>query len=222
MSKGKLIVIEGAIDGIGKTTQFNLLKERLKKENINLINRHFPSYGKEQGRLVELYLSGQLGDKKAISPYEINSYYAIDRAITWRNELNQIYEKGGIVLLDRYTTSSLIYQSAFITDPIEKKKFIDYVSDFEYNKLLLPQPTKVIYLHGDFDLITDLRNKRQTNEGILNDIHENDLEYLKKVYESSLFVANYLNWDKIECTKNNELRTSEDIHEEVYNLIKKR
>ena len=33
---GKLIVIEGACDGIGKSTQYNLLKERLKKEGVNL------------------------------------------------------------------------------------------------------------------------------------------------------------------------------------------
>ena len=33
MKKGKLIVIEGACDEIGKTTQFNLLKQRLLDEN---------------------------------------------------------------------------------------------------------------------------------------------------------------------------------------------
>ena len=44
MSKGNLIVIEGACDGIGKSTQYNLLKERLKKEGSKVICHHFPSY----------------------------------------------------------------------------------------------------------------------------------------------------------------------------------
>ena len=32
MNKGMLIVIEGACDGIGKTTQFNMLIDKLKKD----------------------------------------------------------------------------------------------------------------------------------------------------------------------------------------------
>ena len=39
MKKGRLIVVEGACDGIGKSTQFELLKKRLnakEKERKNL------------------------------------------------------------------------------------------------------------------------------------------------------------------------------------------
>lgn len=32
MSVGRLVVIEGACDGIGKTTQYDMLSDRLKKE----------------------------------------------------------------------------------------------------------------------------------------------------------------------------------------------
>ena len=38
MKDGKLIVIEGACDGIGKTTQFELLKNVLKKRLYNPIS----------------------------------------------------------------------------------------------------------------------------------------------------------------------------------------
>ena len=41
---GKLIVIEGALDGIGKSTQFNLLKERLEKDGNKVVSHHFPTY----------------------------------------------------------------------------------------------------------------------------------------------------------------------------------
>lgn len=43
MQKGKLIVMEGAADSIGKTTQFVLLQEHLKQDGKNFIYHHFPS-----------------------------------------------------------------------------------------------------------------------------------------------------------------------------------
>ena len=45
---------------------------------------------------------------------------------------------------------------------------------------------------------------------------------MKKVYKSALFVANYLDWDKVECSENDEMRSIEDIHKDVYRLVKKR
>jgi len=116
MEKGKLIVIEGACDGMGKSTQFELLRKRLETDNLEIVHHHFPSYNTYQGRPVEKYLNGEYGNPKDLSPYFINSLYAIDRSITWMETLKQSYDEGKIILLDRYTTSSLIYQSALIED----------------------------------------------------------------------------------------------------------
>ena len=44
-----------------------------------------------------------------------------------------------------------------------------------------------------------MRNARKQNDGIMNDIHEIDLEYMRKVYGSSTFIADYLSWDIVEC-----------------------
>ena len=109
MKKGKLIVIEGSSDGIGKTTQFNLLKQRLLDENIKVESHHFPSYNTYQGKPVEEYLKGTFGKPDQLSPYFVNSLYAVDRAITWNIDLKKKFEQGDTILLDRYTTSSLIY-----------------------------------------------------------------------------------------------------------------
>ena len=94
--------------------------------------------------------------------------------------------------------------------------------DFEYNKLGIKEPNNVIFLYSSFDLITDLRTKRKINEGINKDIHEVDLEYMKKVYDNAMFTADYLNWDMINCEKNGNMRTVEDIHEDVYKLVKRK
>ena len=220
MITNKLIIMEGACDGIGKSTQFKLLRDRLIKEDNKVVTHHFPSYGTMQGRLVEEYLRGTFGTPKNLSPYFVNSLYAIDRKITWDTELQKEYEHGSIVLLDRYTTSSLIYQAALM-DEEEKKAFIDYVCTYEYEKLAIPKPDQVIFLQAPFEVVTKMREKRESNEGIMHDIHERDLEFMKKVYENAIFLADYLNWDTVECSTNNEMNTKEAIHEKVYQLINK-
>ena len=110
--EGKLIVIEGACDGIGKTTQFKLLKKYLEDNGYNVCSHHFPTYDSKQGKLTEYYLNGDFGNPNDLSPYLVNSIYAVDRAITWNDKLKEAYYSGDIILLDRYTTSSLIYQSS--------------------------------------------------------------------------------------------------------------
>lgn len=191
MKKGKLIVFEGASDGIGKSTQIELLRKRLESEGNVVVNYHFPSYGTYHGALVEEYLNGNLGSIDDLSPYFINSLYAVDRACAWHTNLKQLYEDGKMLLFDRYTTSSLMYQSAKIKDQDEKTAFLDYVSDFEYNKLDIQKPDIVIFLTAPFDMITEMRNGRVTNEGIQNDLHERDPQYLKEVYDNAMFVASH-------------------------------
>ncbi|MBQ8192507.1 MAG: deoxynucleoside kinase [Bacilli bacterium] len=219
---GKLIVIEGSCDSVGKSTQYKLLIDRLMKEtNNNIITHHFPSYGTYQGRPVEEYLKGNYGKISELSPYFVNSLYAQDRAITWISGLKQEYDKGSIIVLDRYTTSSLIYQSSVIEDEDERNTFIDYVHDYEYNKLGLPIPDLVIFLYADFEVAKALKEKRKNTTRCAEDIHEKDLEYLRKVSDTSVAIANKYNWHFIECT-DGMMRSIEDIHEDIYDAVKKK
>lgn len=219
---GKLIVIEGSCDGVGKSTQYKLLVDRLIKDNEKVITtHHFPSYGTYQGRPVEEYLKGNYGKISELSPYFVNSLYAQDRAITWVTGLKQEFDKGGIIILDRYTTSSLIYQSSVIEDLKEREEFINYIYDYEYHKLNIPEPDLVIFLHASFELARELKEKRKVNDGIKNDIHERDLEFMKNVSDTSISIADKFNWSFVECTQDNKFRSIEDIHEDVYKLVKK-
>lgn len=220
MNKGKLIVVEGACDGIGKSTQYDLLYNSLIKDTFKVTKHHFPSYGTEEGAPVEKFLKGELGSPKDLSPYLVNSLYAVDRAITWQTILKPDYEQGNIILLDRYTTSSLIYQSATIEDIEEKKKFLDYVTDYEYNKLGIQKPDMVIFLFAPFEIVTKMRNLRKQNDGIENDVFEKDIELMKKIYENAVFVANYLSWNIIDCANVNEMKSIDDIHQDIIKLVK--
>ena len=222
MENGKLIVVEGACDGIGKTTQYEILYKHLLSDGEKIVSHHFPSYGTYHGIPVEKYLSGDFGSPSELSAYFINSLYAVDRGITWYTELRQLYDDETTILLDRYTTSSLIYQSALIDDIDEKKEFIDYVTDFEYRRIGIKKPDNVIFLYAPFDLVTKIRNSRKENAGIVNDIHESNLEFMKKVYDSAMFVADYLSIDKVQCNDGDKMRDKNDIHEDVYSLVKSR
>jgi len=223
MDNGMLIVFEGASDGIGKSTQLKMLRNRLESEGNIIVDHHFPSYGTYHGALVEKYLSGDFGKIEDLSPYFVNSLFALDRACVWNTKLKPLYDEGKIILLDRYTTSSLIYQSAKIEDYENEVDFLDFVSDFEYNKLGIQKPDIVIFLTAPFNVITQMRNRRVQNDGISNDLHERDNNYLREVYNNANYVAHYFSWDRINCCdSNNNLRSKEDIHEEIYNLVKEK
>lgn len=219
MKEGKVIVLEGACDGIGKTTQFDLLWKHLEKDGIDVHHHHFPTYNTYHGAPVEKYLAGDFGEPSELSPYFINCLYAEDRAITWNIELKKKYEAGEFILLDRYTTSSIIYQSALIEDLEERKKFIDYIVDFEYNRLGIKEPDNVIFLYAPFDLVAQLRNQRKQNDGVTNDIHERNIDFMRKVYDNAMFIADYLNWNKVKCNDGDSMRSIGDIHQEIYNII---
>ena len=217
--RGKLIVIEGACDGVGKTTQYNLLKKYLEDKGYNVYNHHFPTYNSKQGKIVEEFLNGDFGSPDELSPYLINSMYAIDRAVTWKEELKEKYDAGNIILLDRYTTSSLIYQSCLYEKEEDKKEFIDFVLEYEYKKLGLQKPDKVIFLTGDFNILSEMRKNRKDYEGNSNDVFERDINLMKKIYDNSSFVAEYLNFDIIKEDNNKKLRSIEDIHNEIIKKI---
>ena len=221
MNQGKIIVIEGACDGIGKTTQYELLYQHLLADKNKVTTHHFPSYNVYQGKGVEEYLKGNYGKLDELSPYFINNLYASDRAITWYTKLKTAYEKGDTLFLDRYTTSSLIYQSAFFDNIEERTKFINYASDYEYNKLGMKEPDIVIFLTAPFELVNKLREERPDNAGIANDIYERNVKHMKKIYDNSLFVAKYLSWNIIECSENGKMKDINAIHNEIYELINK-
>ena len=211
----KLIVIEGVSDGVGKTTQIKELYNKLVESGKEVVYHHFPSYGSVGASLVEEYLKGNLGKREDIGPYAISSFYALDRFYAYHNELKKALNEGKIVLLDRYTTSNLIYQGSFFED---KDEFLDYVTDYEYNKLGLKKPDLVIFLKLDKSIAKELRKNRDT-DGVEGDINEKDTVFLDKVYDNSLYVADKYDFKIIECSKDGVLRSIEDISREIYSIV---
>ena len=213
-----LIVIEGVSDGVGKTTQINELYNKLINDGKDVIYHHFPSYGSIGASLVEEYLKGNLGKRERIGPYAISSFYAVDRFCAYHNELKEALDSGKIVLLDRYTTSNLIYQGSLF-EREKKDEFLDYITDYEYNKLGLKKPDLVIFLKLDKSIAKELRKNRDT-DGVEGDINEKDNVFLDKVYDNSLYVADKYDFKVIECSSDGKLRSIDDISREIYSIVK--
>ena len=51
------------------------------------------------------------------------------------------------------------------------------------------------------------------------DIHESDRAYLEKSYKNAFYVAKKFGWTTVSCVKNEEIRTVDDINDEIYNII---
>ena len=220
---GKLFVIDGT-DASGKQTQLKKLQERLKKENIEYKLVSFPNYESPSSSLVKMYLSGEFGkNAKEISPYIASTFFAADRYATFKKELEEFYNGGGIILADRYTTANMVHQAGKITDKEEREKFLNWLWDFEFNLYKLPVPTKVFFLNMPpkyaFELMKNRENKF-THEA-QKDIHERDENHIIDSYNAACEVAEKYNWTKIECVEDDRLRTIEEIHEDIFNEIKK-
>ena len=69
----------------------------------------------------------------------------------------------------------------------------------------------VMYTHYRPRTKTALFNCKEVDKALI--LYE---EYLNKAYENACYLINKHNWDEINCTKDENLRTIEDIHEEIY------
>lgn len=215
---GKLIVIEGT-DGSGKSTQFRLLTERLTQEQVAFQKLVFPQYAEPSSALIRMYLSGEFGSRPSdVGAYAASAFYAVDRYASYKKVWGDWYEKGGLVVSDRYTTSNAVHQSS--KEPPEKREdFLHWLYDFEYNKLGLPRPDLTIYLDVPTDFTEKMMRSREAATGSHADIHEQDMTYLATCREMGRAAAGYYGWTLISCVKNGKMRTIENIHEEIYRHV---
>lgn len=219
---GRLIVIEG-VDSSGKATQTKLLFDKLNKAGFSVESVEFPDYKSNSSALVKMYLNGEFGkNAEDVNPYAASAFFAVDRVASYLTKWKKHLDDGKIVIADRYTTSNFIHQAAKISDCKEKDKFLDWVSDFEYNKLGLPAPDLTIFLDMPVAqakiLMANRLNKIDNSQTL--DIHESDTEYLEHSYKNAHYVADKFGWHKILCVKDEKVRSIEDISEEILSAVK--
>ena len=216
---GKLIVLEGT-DGSGKSTQFARLKARLEEQGVPFLCLKFPQYEEESSALIRMYLAGQFGSKPSdVNGYAASAFYAVDRYASYKKVWGEWYEGGGLVLADRYTTSNAVHQASKVP-PEEREAFFRWLYDFEYGKLGLPRPDRVLYLDVPTDATVHMLRAREAATDTHADIHERDTAYLRACRESAAQAAEVLGWYRVACVREGALRSIEDIHQEIWQQVR--
>lgn len=216
---GKLIVIEGT-DGSGKSTQFKALTQRLRREGQEFKTLVFPQYSEPSSALIRMYLGGEFGTKPSdVNAYAASAFYAVDRYASYKKDWGTWFEEGGLIVSDRYTTSNAVHQAS--KEPKEKQgEFLKWLYEFEYDKLGLPRPDLTIYLDVPTAFTEQLMRRREAETNTHADIHEQDMAYLATCRETGRTAAKFYGWHIIECVRDGKMRSVEDIHEEIYRLVK--
>lgn len=196
--KNMLIVIDG-LDGSGKTTQFDIIKDKLSQEyTVKAIS--FPDYDKPSSTLVKMYLSGEISENAAdINAYAASSFYAVDRYISYKKYWEDNYKNGELILAGRYVTSNAIHQMSKLPEN-EWDSYLEWLEDYEYSKLGLPRPDRVIFLDMPIEISQRLMSERYKGDESKKDIHEANVEYLKICRRSALYAAKKLGWCVVPCS----------------------
>ena len=216
-----LIVIEG-LDGSGKSTQIELLKNRFIEEGVAVKQIKLPDYEDKSSTLVKMYLSGEFGQNPDdVNIYAASSFYAVDRYASYKRHWEKDYLSDTVILADRYTTSNAVHQSVKL--PAEKwNAYLDWLTDYEYNKMGIPAPTCVIYLDMPVDISQRLLSKRYKGNEERKDIHEANVEYLLKCRTAAMFAAEKFGWSVITCSQDGEPLTIKEIHKAIYKEVKRK
>ena len=207
-----IIDIEGT-DGSGKKTQTEKLFSKLTEAGYKCKLISFPNYESDSSAPVRMYLGGKLGDRaNCLNAYQASATFAVDRLITMKLAGIDDYD---FVLFDRYVPSNMIHQATKV-DGKELKKFIKWVKDFEYKKLNLPRPDKILFLDMPVEASIKLARARgELKNKQSKDIHEADSEHLKLAYKRAKQVSKMDNWIRIDCVSGDNIKSIEEIHQEI-------
>lgn len=217
----RLVVIEG-LDGSGKSTQAVLLKEYLTANGTPVRQIKLPDYDDPSSTLVKMYLGGDFGSQpEDVNVYAASSFYAVDRYASYRRHWQTDYEAGTLILADRYTTSNAVHQAVKLPEA-EWKDYLQWLSDYEYQKLGIPRPDSVIFLDMPVEVSQKLMTARYGGEEGKKDVHEANVRYLHACRKAALFAAKELGWSVVTCAEGDSPLPIEQIHAEIIKKLKLR
>lgn len=212
---GRLLVLEG-LDGSGKSTQTERLREALRSAGETVRQIKLPDYDAPSSTLVRQYLAGDFGkDPNAVNAYATSSFYAVDRVASFLLDWKKDYDAGSLILADRYTTSNPIYQMTKLPKE-EWDAYLAWVEDYEFGKLALPRPDRVIFLDMPVEVSQKMMTRRYEGDEGKKDVHESNVQFLNACREAALYTAERWNWSVIRCWEGEEPRTIDSIAADVF------
>lgn len=187
----------------------------------------FPRYGTPSCYLVEKYLHGGFGTANEVGPYVASMFYAVDR-YDHSFDMRKKLDEGTILVSDRYVSASMGHQAGKIDDLKERDIYLDWLDNLEFEIFKIPRPDLTIVLYVDPETNQRLMASRPDKEylkGKKVDIHEADLEHLRKAGEAFLYVAKKFGWIVIDCAPKTvgnpegKLMSIDEIHEMIWKKV---
>ncbi len=199
--RGTFIVIEGS-DGAGKTTQLDLLRERLEEVGHDVEIFSFPQYDQPSSHFVRRYLEGGYGSIDRVGPYTTSLFYALDR-FEAAPRIYQALAEGKVVLADRFTGSNMAHQGTKILNAEQRRGFFIWLDNLEFEMLRIPRPDVSFILRVPADISEQLLQE----SGKKKDLHESDRLHLARtvlVFDdlAQLFPKDF---QRIDCVRSGEM-----------------
>ncbi|MBI2086362.1 dTMP kinase [Candidatus Daviesbacteria bacterium] len=212
MKQGQLIVIEG-IDGAGKTTQIELLKQALASRARPCEAISFPRYEDNiYGKLIKRYLEGEFGSIDQVNPYLLALAFAGDRLLA-KPKIEKWLAEGKTVLVNRYVSSSKAHLGANLPND-KKEDFLKWLDELEYQTNDLPKEDLTILLNIDPEM------GQKNVLGRNTDLHEENLKHLEQAGKIYLELAKQeTNWYVTSCMTDGKMKSLEDIHQEIKQVL---
>lgn len=215
---GIFIDLEG-LDGSGKTTQTELICKRLQADGIDYRQIKLPDYESDSSILVRKYLAGDFGKNAGdVNAYAASVLYAADRFASYTEKWGADYRSGKLIFADRYTPANALYQMTKL-DKADWDSFLEWLFDFEYEKIGIPAPDKVIFLDMPVEVSQRLMTSRYNGDESKKDVHEANVEFLNACREAALYAADKYGWSVVECAENGEPLPIDVINDKVYQIL---
>lgn len=212
---GIFIALEGT-NGSGKSTQFKLIVDRLKKNGYKVEEFRFPRYDQPSSYFIREYLAGNLGKPENIGPYTASMFFTMDRYRAAK-KIKKALSEGKIVVADRFTGSNMAHQGILFDNPEERRGFFIWLDQIEFEMFKIPRPDISIVLRVPADIAINNVSKR----GNKKDIHESDIEHMKKsvdVYDNlcQLFPKDF---KQIDCVRSGKILEEKIINDQIWKTM---
>lgn len=228
-NRGKIIVIEGT-DCSGKETQTRLLVEKLERDGRKVKRISFPMYDTPTGKIIGACLLGKpemcndyLKEEHGMFPEgggNVDALTAIDLYAADRRynlpKINSLLDDGYIVIIDRYVASNMAHRGGLLEKRADRLKIYKKIEMLEYDINELPRPDKTVLLYLPYEYACILKQNRKE----VADETERNEKYLKMGEKAYLELSALYDYDLIDCVRDKQIRTIEDINNELFEKIK--
>lgn len=187
------IVLEG-LDGAGKSTQIEKLRQMLSSRGVESEYVHFPRFDAPvYGELIARFLRGEFGGVDAVDPYLVALIFAGDRAEA-APQIRAWLAEGKAVILDRFVYSNVGFQCAKLPAGEQRDRLMAWILDLEFRHNRLPRPDVSLFLDVPFAFTErKLSEAREGDDRAYlqggKDIHEESLALQQSVREVYLSAA---------------------------------